>query len=244
METIAIMSLKGGTGKSLTAYAMSCILAARGYKVLAVDADWEGALSRMAGVDPETSKVSIPGMLSEEAECLHESLIVTKKKFSLIPSCSGFYKDREMYGGTVLRDALSHFQDFFDYCIIDAPPYADAWGESILTASQKIIIPEHMGVLGFGFLEVLKGIITKVKLKGNPGITVAGILFTEAGVNSKRRERLDYAAMQFGTKVFTTEIRYDEKLDMARVERMADILSRSYVFGDYKAFVDELLSPV
>ena len=246
METIAIMNLKGGTGKSLTAYAMSCILAERGYKVLVIDADSQGAFSEMSGVDAEVAAVSVSEILSERAEAFGASLEVNKKGFALIPCRYGFYKEREKYEAEALKKALRRFDGWFDFCIIDAPPYVDSWGENILMASDKVIIPEHMSVLGFGFLEIFKGFIDTVKEKGNPGLVIEGVLFTEATEakeGAKRKQLLEEAAKEFGTKVFNSEIRYDERLDMARRKGMGDVLSRSYVKDDYKAFVDELLSP-
>lgn len=237
METIAIWNLKGGSGKSVTAYALSSILAERGYRVLALDADQQGMLAKMSGIDPETAEVSLDEIRSF-------SLPVAEKGFSLVP-CN-FLIPKEIYNhmNIALKKALMALDSYFDFCIIDSPPHVDAWVENILTAAQKVIVPDHMDATRlpyYPFMNFMNEAIYKVKESSNPNLIVEGILFTEADKLSVRKELLNRAAEQLNTKVFQAQIRYDKILDMARPEKMGKVMEQ-FVMDDYRAFADELFA--
>lgn len=50
MKVIAIVNQKGGVGKTTTAVNLSCGLAKRGYRVLAIDLDQQGHLTKSMGI--------------------------------------------------------------------------------------------------------------------------------------------------------------------------------------------------
>ena len=66
-ETIAVLSLKGGTGKTTTVRTLSDVLRRVGLDVLAIDLDPQGNLSDYFDVDPEATP-SIADVLAGRAE--------------------------------------------------------------------------------------------------------------------------------------------------------------------------------
>ena len=57
--TISIVNIKGGTGKTTTTYNLGAALAARGKRVLLVDNDPQGSLTKSLGYDPKQMTVTL-----------------------------------------------------------------------------------------------------------------------------------------------------------------------------------------
>lgn len=246
METIAIMNLGAGCGKSLTAYALSRILTERGFKVLAVDADHQATLSLMSNVDEEKQWAASISFLSGGKAAAIYSLAITSAGFPVIHCDANAYEiylRNEIEERTALKSVLMRYQEDFDYCIIDAPPCVGIWAENILMASDKVIVPEHVPIPFFraGHLDLFKRTVDAVRANGNPGLVLEGVLYTMADGDPKRLPQLKKTASNIAVKVFRRKIRYDENLGPLASDYMGDYAFSpdSRVGADYRAFANE-----
>ena len=120
-DTIAVLSLKGGTGKTTTVRTLADVLRRVGLDVLAVDLDPQGNLSDYFDVPPDASP-TIADVLSGDAkvkDATHDGSIVpaTLNLAEVERSLSG-----KMGREVVLKKALKDARRQHDVILIDCPP--------------------------------------------------------------------------------------------------------------------------
>lgn len=188
MRTIAIMNLKGGVGKTVTALNLAAALSSAGKRVLLVDCDGQMSLTRFYfhDIDPD-DQATVADVLQGTSEVVWENnvLPIVGTNIQLLPASSGLYaldavSIRE--GGIGLttlrgfRDAVAEDGEV-DYMIFDCPPGFTAASVSALMAAREVVIP--MLVDGFSMwgvhdmAEQISGIRS-----ANPAIKIAGVLIT------------------------------------------------------------------
>lgn len=156
MKTIAIANQKGGTGKTTTTYNLGIALTQQGYRVLMVDFDPQGNLSCYCGIPPEKDLDQTITELLMKTSCEkpignRECVYQTGRKdaaarVDFIPSnlrLAGF----ELAMGTMmcrevlLKSCLEHYNNQYDYCLIDCSPSVGLLLTNALAAANEIIIP-------------------------------------------------------------------------------------------------------
>ena len=129
MKTIAIINMKGGCAKTTTTVNMAHILAKDyGKKVLVIDNDKQGNLSKACGVwsynnlslaDILTGKAWIPEVIQTTQNPL---LNAVPANMHLLTANLMVIKDEEREQVTILKNQLEEVANAYDYCIIDCPP--------------------------------------------------------------------------------------------------------------------------
>lgn len=156
MKIIAVMIEKGGAGKTTTAAALACILAARGSRVLAVDADQQGNLSTLFGVaDPEDK--GLAALLEDvHGEVTVADVVKNTRYFgvNVIPA-NGYLMDTNTEIATDtendqvrrLRAALGtrEVQATYDFAIVDCGLLLDMTVLNALVAADLVVVPVKMG---------------------------------------------------------------------------------------------------
>lgn len=79
MRTLAIVSVKGGTGKTTTAVNLGASLAIQGQKVLLVDNDAQGSLTKSLGFTPDTLEHTLFNLMTKAIEDPNDLLSVAEK---------------------------------------------------------------------------------------------------------------------------------------------------------------------
>lgn len=258
MKTICITNEKGGVAKSTTAGALTTGLMLAGKRVLLIDADIQGNLTKTFRADTTGSNVMdlLKGTVTADKaiQATEQGDIVPSSRKLATAELDLFYPNGQpataKEKGTIpyrLKIALDQVSDQYDYCIIDTPPTLGVITTNALTASHSVIIPceaEEYSLEGLG--ELYKT-VEAVRQKTNPGLQIEGILivrFDKRTTLSKQlAETLVRASQRLNTKVFRTPIReciaLKEAHSMKRdIYRYAP---RSNATADYKELVKEIL---
>ena len=249
MVTVAVTIQKGGDGKTTTAHALGAGLRRRGYRVLFVDIDPQGNLSRTLEADSSGETPEALALLRGDVTAA-EAVQHTGGGDVIAASLALVGADREKALSSIgreyrLRKALEPLSGRYDYCIIDTPPALGTLTVNALTAADIVVIPAQADDYSLDAVERLSETIEAVRSYCNPGLRVGGILLTRYnGRNNVTRyleELIAEAAERLGARVYQTRIRECAYLKEAKTMRQ-DIYSyspRSNAAKDYNAFVDE-----
>ncbi len=217
-KKIIFLNQKGGVGKTTTAVNVGSALAREGFKVLLVDLDSQGNLS--SAVSADTSRPGIYEIMAGEADisavqttpvdglyCLSGGINMAGLAIELVDE-----DNREFF----LKNALSSFDDKFDYIFADCPPALDLVTMNALCWANFVIIPMQCEYFAMEGLNLLLRTVNSVKKRLNPALDVLGIVFT---MYSKRanlnNEVVEDISMYFKDLVFATKIPRNVRLSEA-----------------------------
>ena len=226
MRTTVIFNHKGGTGKTITTINMACELAARGKRVVVVDADPQCNLTHFFLSDAEEGYTTLYDLLCGTHEPYYgDWLPDAKENVQIIPGSMDLiladvralneHKIRLM----ALRDlALTLAEDdAADIMLVDCPPSFTAASTVALAGADDVIIPMRLdgfSVAGVG--ELLRQIAGMHDI--NPRLRVLGALVTQYDGTTVARETAE-AMQQSAVPIFNTMIHRTTAVDRSTYER-------------------------
>jgi chromosome partitioning protein len=167
MKTLVTGNRKGGVGKTTTTLNLGAILASRwNRKVLAIDLDDQGNLTRGLGVKKVVTKNTIYPVLSGFA-ALPDVVVNTYIENLYLCPANQSLKAAELElpikeandiienYKTVLKGALEEVSAFFDVCLIDLSPSLGALVLNGLEAADTLLVPIPPGLYEMEGLEIL-----------------------------------------------------------------------------------------
>src|SRR6187200_924638 len=186
-ETIAVLSLKGGTGKTTTVRTLADVLRRVGLSVLTIDLDPQGNLSDYFDV-PADASPTVADVLSGDArasEAVHDGIIPSTPILAEVERSMSGKMGREL----VLRKALKGPRQSYDVILIDCPPALGLLTVNGLVASDWAIVSAEAQYYA-------------------PDLELAGVLMNIADMRTVHsREAYDTLAEHFPDRVFRTVIR-------------------------------------
>lgn len=248
MKTIAILNLKGGTGKTVTAATMArCLSTVHDKQVLLIDADLQGNLSQYFGVTDADQRGNTWSLLTVGAGYLPTFLTQPAPRLALIPSGMELAQaDLPGSGAKLtaiedLRAVLAEDYDV-DYLIIDLHPSLGVATQAALLAADEVIIPIRLDLFNTaGMAELTRQVDS---MRGvNPRLRVAGVLGTQYQRTAREREIHRLLALESGLPVYQTLIRMSSKVpeSFESNESILKFSPRCAASVDYRAFVREYL---
>ena len=239
-QTIAILSQKGGTGKTTTVRTLTDILRRAGLETLAVDLDPQGNLSDYFDVDPDASP-TISDVLSGAAkarDAIHDDVIPANLRLAEAELMLGGKIGREL----TLKRALSKV-DGYDLILIDCPPSLGLLTVNALVAADHALITAEAQYFALQGVEQALEVIEVARDSLNPDLEWLGIVLNIADMRTVHsREALSSLQENFSGKVFETVIRasiaYAESAERAR--SILDL--RPDLGADYLALAQEILA--
>ena len=171
-RTIAVANQKGGTGKTATSLSLGVALARRGKRVLLVDTDPQGDLTKSLGwKDPDALEVTLANHLGAviEGEGLEprEGILEHKEGIDLMPA------NVELAGME-----MPILMADYDFVIFDCAPTLGIIPVNAFVASDSVLIPVSTEYLPASAMTGLLKTIGRVRRQINPALSVEGILLT------------------------------------------------------------------
>lgn len=238
--TIAILSQKGGTGKTTAVRTLTDVLGRGGLRVLAVDLDPQGNLSDYLDVPPEAAPTisEVLAGQSQIAEAIHGQVIPANLSLAETELALGGKIGREL----TLRRALAQAPDGYDIVLLDCPPSLGLLTVNALVAADFALITAEAQYFALQGVEQAMQVVEVARDSLNPSLRLLGVLLNLADMRTVHsREALASLREQFGEKVFKSVIRssiaYAES-----AERALSILDhRPDLAADYVALAAEAL---
>lgn len=211
MRSFAVMTMKGGTGKTTTAVSLAHGLSLSGRRVLLVDCDPQRNVAVTFGV--ENGKGLSQLLLTGDVD-----IVQVREKFFVIDSGGRRLVDVEMRLGSMqgrenrLREALRHLKGC-DYVICDCPPSMNLINVNVLAYCELVIVPVAMDFLSqVGACQTMEIIDEIAGLADRPSIDFR-ILPTFYDSRTRiSREVLEDLRTRFADRVFETVIRINTAL--------------------------------
>ena len=239
-QTIAILSQKGGTGKTTTVRTLTDVFRRAGLEVLAVDLDPQANLSDYFDVDPEASP-TIADVLAGRAtasQAIHDGVIPANLQLAEAELSLAGKMGREL----TLRRALRDVVDVYDVILIDCPPALGLLAVNALVAADHALLSTEAQYFALQGVEQALEVIELARDGLNPDLNWLGVVFNIADMRTVHsREAYEALREHVGEKLCRTTVR--QSIAYAEsAERAISILDyRPDLGADYLALAEELL---
>src|SRR5213592_3015261 len=242
-DTIAVLSLKGGTGKTTTVRTLADVLRRAGLDVLAIDLDPQGNLSDYFDVAPDAAP-TIADVLAGDAKlraATHAGIVPATPILAEVERSLSGKIGREL----VLRKALKDARKGHDLLLIDCPPALGLLTINGLVAADWALISSEAQYFALQGVQGALEVVEQAKEYYNDDLEWLGVVLNIADMRTVHsREAFTSLKEHFGEKVFDTVVRssiaYAESAERAR-----SILDHRPDLGaDYLALADEVLKRI
>ncbi len=222
-----VVNQKGGVGKTTTAVNFSAGLAARGKRVLLVDADPQGNATSGLGVEKGQIKATLLDVFQQFIDApdggtvSDDAILKIQENLHLIPATLDLAGAEPVLLNAVgkeliLRDALEQIRDRYDWIIIDAPPSLGILTINILAASDGVLVPMQCEFYALEGLSQLIKTIDVVRRRINPKLEIAQVVLTMYDARNKLTQQVAAEVSAFfGDKVSPIAIPRNVRLSEA-----------------------------
>ena len=206
--TIAILTQKGGVGKTTVTLGLTSALRSREKVTLVVDLDPQQSSTWALGVEPDTydTDVSTAMELNREgaaADAIYETswgplvdVLPASPDLNLRDTETGRTRPQQR-----LRRALAGITDPYDVVLIDCPPSLGLNTRSALVAADFVLLVTEPSVLGTQGLAAATDFIDEVWHTDNRTLDVAGIIVNRVPpISSEAEHRYDELATMVGRR--------------------------------------------
>ncbi|MDX6639723.1 MAG: chromosome partitioning protein [Solirubrobacteraceae bacterium] len=239
-QTIAILSQKGGTGKTTAVRTLADVFRRAGLSVLTVDLDPQGNLSDYFDVAPDASPTIADVLMGRATatQAIHDGIIPANLQLAEAELSLAGKMGREL----TLRRALREIVDDYDVIFVDCPPALGLLAVNALVAADHALLSAEAQYFSLQGVEQALEVIELARDGLNPDLNWLGVLFNIADMRTVHsREAYESLKEHVGEKLLTTTVR--QSIAYAEsAERAVSILDHRPDLGaDYLALAGELL---
>ena len=184
MRILAIGNHKGGVAKTTTVATVGQILARRGRRVLMVDTDPQGGLTRLVGAPHSPSLADVIG-LGAPGLTMATAVANVADRLDIVPAARALAACELALTARVAREqvlakALAPLAAAYDVCLIDCPPSLGLLAVNALAAAAGVLVPTRASALDLGAVADYLETIATIRAEINPGLQLVGVLVVMA----------------------------------------------------------------
>lgn len=251
-QKIAMLSQKGGTGKTTAVRTLADVLQRAGLRVLAVDLDPQGNLSDYFDIDPEATP-TIGDVLAGRAkaiDAIHASPVQGDSEgppVQVIPANLSLAEAELLLAGKMgreltLRKALASVDDEADLVLVDCPPALGLLTVNALVAADHALLSSEAQYFALQGVEQALEVIELARDGLNPGLDWLGVFFNIADMRTVHsRDAYTSLREHVGDKLFDTTIRQSIAYANSAESAVSILDQRPDLGADYVRLADELL---
>jgi chromosome partitioning protein len=254
--TIAVLSQKGGTGKTTAVRHLTAAFRDAGLRVLAIDLDPQGNLSDYFDLDPE-AEPTIGDVLAGRAP-LREAIVDDVVPANLSLAEAELTLAGKMGRELTLRRAIEDVREEYDVIFIDCPPALGLLTVNALVAADQALLSSEAQYFALQGVEQALEVIELARDSLNPGLEWLGVLFNIADMRTVHsREAYEALKEHVGDRLLEHTVRqsiayaesaeravpiYEHRPDLgADYLRVADELLRRLGLGEARRRLEKLL---
>jgi chromosome partitioning protein len=242
MIKVAVITSKGGTGKTTTVINLAHCLALSGKRVLVIDCDSQANIAMAFDKTPARGLAEL--LVNGEVD-----LTKLRSNLYLIDSGGRRLVETELHLArltereTRLQQVLARLRGS-DYVICDCPPTVNLINLNVLNFVDKIIIPVSMDFFACEGAKKTIALLEEMYQKIGRRVEILGILATFFDVRTRISKTIFGQLLEeFGDQVFATKIRINTQLKEAQLARKTIFEHAPYSNGalDYFLFAKEVI---
>jgi chromosome partitioning protein len=182
-KIIAVVTQKGGVGKTTSAVNLASSLGEIGKKCLLVDVDPQGNATSGVGINKRRVPLSSYDLLMGAEGTDKAALPTGFVNLAVIPSAVNLAgAEIEMVDvprrESRLKAALAPYREQYDFILIDCPPALGLLTLNALVAADTFLIPAQPEFYALEGMSQLIATVRQVKRLYNPALELEGVLFT------------------------------------------------------------------
>jgi chromosome partitioning protein len=240
VPTIAVLSQKGGTGKTTTVRTLTDVLRRVGLDVLAVDLDPQGNLSDYFDVPPDADP-TIADVLAGQAkaaDAIHDDVLPANLGLAESELVLSGKMGREM----TLRRALRDVKRRYDVVLIDCPPALGLLTVNAVVAADYALLSAEAQYFAMQGVEQALEVIELAKENLHPDLEWLGVVLNIADMRTVHsREALTQLKERFGERVFDSVIRQSIRYAESAERGVSIVDYRPELGADYLGLAEEVL---
>ncbi len=259
VKKIAVMTPKGGVGKTITATSLAYILGAeKGKKVLVIDGDAQGNTSQIfRAYDAEGSGTSelleyYQADNSDNKNYLEDLIKPTDSENISIIAGNGYLMktDMELLRQTErddqitrLRDTLKEYDHLYDYCIMDCGRLLDMTVLNMIIAADMVIAPVKVGGFEARAIGELLEQMENIKAAGMNERIKVKVLLTMKQKNKTTEQVEEWLREHSGFDVLKTTIRRSIVVEKSTMGMLPlPVFSKNSIAArDYRELAEEIM---